>query len=113
MPSPGGFASSRRTPTARARRRGHARRPTGTTCGPYQPPLDETRPLEEHILALWEAVRQHVDYVKSLKETLNVDVFCGYRSNSQTAGFQVGHGCLELFVKLEVPFGVSEIVQAD
>ena len=76
----------------------------------YSPPVAEERPLEEHILALCEAVRQHVDYLKSLKEKLNVDVFCGYRSNSQTAGFQVGHECLELFTQLEVPFGVSVIV---
>jgi hypothetical protein len=76
----------------------------------YQPPLEETRPLEEHILALWEVVRPHVEYLKSLKRTLNVDVFCGYRSNSQTAGFQVSHKCLDLFVQLEVPFGVSVIV---
>jgi hypothetical protein len=79
----------------------------------YKAPVAEERPLEEHILALWEAIRQHVDYLKSLKETLNVDVFCGYRSNSQTAGFQVGHGCLEMFVRLEVPFGVSVIVLPD
>ena len=42
-----------------------------------------------------------------------MDVFCGYRSNSQTAGFQVGPGSLELFVRLEVPFGVSVIVIPD
>ena len=76
-------------------------------------PVEEESPLEEHILALWEAVRPHIDYLKSLKRTLNVDVFCGYRSNSQTAGFQVGHECLELFTRLEVPFGVSVIVIPD
>lgn len=79
----------------------------------YKAPVAEERPLEEHILALWVTIRPHTDYLKSLKETLNVDVFCGYRSNSQTAGLQVGHGCLEMFVRLEIPFGVSVIVIPD
>lgn len=79
----------------------------------YTAPVAVERPLEDHILALWEAVRQHVDYLKSLKETLSVDVFCGYRSNSQTASFQVGHECLEMFVQLEIPFGVSVTVIPD
>jgi hypothetical protein len=39
-----------------------------------------------------------------------VDVFCGYRSNCDHAGFEVSHKCLELFVALEVPFGLSVIV---
>jgi hypothetical protein len=38
-----------------------------------------------------------------------VDVFCGYRSNSQIAGFAVEHHALKLFLALEVPFGVSII----
>lgn len=101
------------TPT-HAHKKGEKRGPRspgyGNDMWSYQPPVEETRPLEEHILALWEKVRQQVGYLKSLKRTLNMDVFCGYRSNSQTAGFEVGHKCLELFVQLEVPFGVSVIV---
>jgi len=76
----------------------------------YRAPVEETRPLEEHIMALWEAVRPNLAYLKSLKQTLHLDVFCGYRTNCATAGFEVNHRCLELFVQLEVPFGVSVIV---
>lgn len=79
----------------------------------YSSPVAEEKSLEEHILALWKAIRQHGDYLKSLKETLNVDVFCGYRSISRTAGFKVGHECLEMFVRLEVPFSVSVIFIPD
>jgi len=46
----------------------------------------------------------------ALKRRFKVDVFCGYRSNCDTAGFQVSHNCLELFTALEVPFGVSVII---
>jgi hypothetical protein len=76
----------------------------------FQPALPETEPLERHIEALWQVVRPHVAYLKALKRRFKVDVFCGYRSNCDTAGFQVSHNCLELFTALEVPFGVSVII---
>jgi hypothetical protein len=76
----------------------------------FQPPLAETEPLERHIEGLWEVVKPSLDYLKSLKRRFKVDVFCGYRSNCDHAGFEVSHQCLELFTALEVPFGVSVIV---
>lgn len=39
-----------------------------------------------------------------------MDVFCGYRSSSGTAGFEVSPKSLEMFVELDIPFGVSVIV---
>jgi hypothetical protein len=76
----------------------------------YQPPLPETEPPARHLEALWQAVRPSVDYLKFLKRRFKVDVFCGYRSNCDHAGFVVPHECLELFAALEVPFGVSVII---
>src|SRR5262249_45097327 len=76
----------------------------------FEPALPETEPLERHIEALWQVVRPHVAYLKALKQRFQVDVFCGYRSNCDTAGFEVSHKCLQLFTALEVPFGVSVII---
>lgn len=76
----------------------------------YQPSLPETEPLERHIEALWQIVQPAVEYLKALKQRFKVDVFCGYRSNCDHAGFEVSHKCLDLFTALEVPFGVSIIV---
>lgn len=76
----------------------------------YQPPVPETEPLARHIDSLWEVVRPAVGYLKGLKSRYKVDVFCGYRSNCDTAGFEVPHRCLELFAALEVPFGVSVVI---
>jgi hypothetical protein len=76
----------------------------------FQPSLPETEPLARHIEALWQVVRPHVEYLKGLKQRFKVDVFCGYRSNCDHAGFELPHRCLELFTALEVPFGVSAIV---
>jgi len=61
-------------------------------------------------MALWDTVRPHIPYLRDLKQKFQVDVFCGYRSNSDTAGFEVDHHCLGLFAELEVPFGVPVIV---
>ncbi|MEX2173797.1 MAG: DUF4279 domain-containing protein [Pirellulaceae bacterium] len=93
----------------------------GERCGPrspayrddawhFEPSLPATEPLERHIEALWRVVRPELNYLKDLKQRFKVDVFCGYRSNCDTAGFEVSHKCLELFLALEVPFGVSVIV---
>jgi hypothetical protein len=76
----------------------------------FQASMPETEPLERHIEELWQVVQPHVEYLKGLKRRLKIDVFCGYRSNCDHAGFEVSHNCLELFTALEVPFGVSVIV---
>ena len=62
------------------------------------------------IMALWDRLRPHMTYLKALKAKHKVDIFCGYRSNSGMAGFEVSHRCLGLFIELEVPFGVSVII---
>jgi hypothetical protein len=51
--------------------------------------------------------------LKKLKERLNVDIFCGYRSDCETAGFEFDHRALIIFTELEAPFGVSVIVLAE
>lgn len=93
-------------------RRGEKRRPTSIHCyqhdmWSYVAPVPEDRPLDVHLEALWRVVRPHVAYLKGLKERLTVDVFCGYRTNCFSAGFEVDHRALVIFTELEVPFGVS------
>jgi hypothetical protein len=91
-------------------RRGPKSPPYRDEAWQFEPSLPETEPLERHIEALWEVVEPAVDYLKALKQRFKVDVFCGYRSNCNHAGFEVSHECLELFTALEVPFGVSVII---
>jgi len=55
----------------------------------FKPSIPETEPLEHHIEALWQVVRPNVGYLKALKQRFKVDVFCGYRSNCDHAGFEV------------------------
>jgi hypothetical protein len=93
-------------------RRGEKRLPTSIDLyqhdmWSYAAPVPEDRPLDVHLEALWRVVRPQVAYLKGLKERLTLDVFCGYRSNCGTAGFEVDHRALVIFSELEVPFGVS------
>jgi hypothetical protein len=76
----------------------------------YEPPVKESEPLHAHIDALWEAIRDRKQYLLDLKRTATVDVFCGYRSNSDTAGIEVPYQSLQIFKELEVPFGLSIII---
>ena len=72
--------------------------------------LPEERPLAEHIDALWAIIRDRSGYLRELKRVATVDVFLGYRSNVDTAGVEIPHTSLEMFVQLEIPFGLSIIV---
>ncbi len=76
----------------------------------YSPSVHEERDLSEHIDALWNDIRHAKAYLLELKKTATVDVFLGYRSNMDTAGVEVPYTSLQMFVELEIPFGLSIIV---
>jgi hypothetical protein len=95
--------------------RGEKQRPTSANCfghdmWSYSAPVPKDRSLQVHLEALWRVVQPRLEYLKGLKERLTVDVFCGYRSNCGTAGFEVDHRALVIFTALEVPFGVSVVI---
>lgn len=75
----------------------------------YTAPVEEADHLATHLKVLWEAIRPHKEYLKRLKETFNVDVSCGFRTNYQVTGVEIDYRCLEIFTELEVPFGLSII----
>jgi hypothetical protein len=76
----------------------------------YTAPIQEERPLDEHIQALWNCLEPHKEYLLELKRSLNVEVCCSYRTNHWGAGFQVSPKSLEMFTALQIPFGVSVII---
>jgi hypothetical protein len=95
-------------------RRGERRTPVSSPrehdMWAYTAPVNEENPLHEHIDVLWATLRPHKEYLLHLKKSLTVDVFLGYRSNSDTAGVEVPYQSLEMFTALQVPFGLSIIV---
>jgi len=76
----------------------------------FEAPVAPDRPLDEHLLELWRLLKPHAAYLRGLKRRFAVDVSCGYRSSSDTAGFSVMPKALEIFTELAVPFGVSVII---
>jgi hypothetical protein len=76
----------------------------------YTAPVPEERPLHIHIQTLWRHLKPHKNFLLQMKERCTVDVFCSYRSNSRTAGFEVPAEALSMFVELNIPFGVSVII---
>lgn len=76
----------------------------------YEAQIDEDVDLEKHIDELWTKLKPHKEYLLELKKALTVDVFLGYRSNSDTAGIEVPYTSLEMFTELKIPFGLSIIV---
>lgn len=101
------------TPT-NAYRRGERRRPEAVPytqdMWAYQVPLPESEPLHAHIDALWNTFKDHKAYLLELKKSMTVDVFLGYRSNCDGAGVEVPWTSLEMFIELQIPFGLSIIV---
>jgi len=76
----------------------------------YEADVSENEPLETHINALWDKVKGKKNELLKLKEKYTVDVFLGYRTNCCTAGIEFPYNCLDMFVELKIPFGVSIII---
>lgn len=90
------------------KRRQAAARPYAEDAWHFTAPVAPGRELTEHLRCLWRIVEPHVQYLALLRG--RVDVFCGYRSNDGSAGFSVEPDALQIFTALNVPFGVSVIV---
>jgi Domain of unknown function (DUF4279) len=76
----------------------------------YTSPVKESEPLHVHIDSLWNTFREYKEYLLELKKDLTVNVFLGYGSNCDHAGVEVPPQSLEMFMELQIPFGLSIIV---
>jgi len=97
-----------------SRRKGERKAPTSPPFREdswlFQPDIPEAHPLEDHIDALWRQIGPARDYLIALKQSAKIDVFLGYRSNTDHAGIEVPYTSLEMFTSLEIPFGISIII---
>ena len=96
------------------RKRGDRRYPGSTPAKDaawhFQPAVPEECELSEHLRALWQVIEPHVAYLRDLKARTRIDIFCGYRSNHGGTGFEVAPDALKPFVALDIPFGISVII---
>jgi len=74
-------------------------------------PLPRAASLSDHLDWLWDEVRPHRDYFRGLAEQddIDVDIFCGYRSDCAVCGFEIRPASLKITQALEVPLEVSAI----
>jgi hypothetical protein len=73
-------------------------------------PLGSEEALEKHLAWLKEKLIPHKNYIQKLTETCTVDIFCGYRTDSDQGGFELSPHVLSLFVDLGIPMCVSIII---
>jgi hypothetical protein len=76
----------------------------------YSSPLPKTEKLAAHLEHLSTVFQPHIAFLKNLKKTCSVDIFCKYTSDCDHAGFEVDHKALFIFEALEIPFGVSIVI---
>ena len=97
-----------------AHRRGEARRAGSSWPNDVwilKSPLLAERPVSDHLLWLDQTLRPHLDYFRSLVDAgVEIDLFCGYRSDCDHCGFSVNPEALALAHDLGVQIEVSVIV---
>jgi hypothetical protein len=74
-------------------------------------PLGPQAEISEHLEWLWRQVRPHVSYFKGLKTSgVKLDIFCGFRTDTDTGGFSIEPSALAIVTELQIPIEVSVIV---
>ena len=76
-------------------------------------PLPEEESLSAHLVWLWQRIFNHKEFFKKLVDNgATVDIFCGYRSDSDNAGFSIQPEALEIVKYLGVPLEISIVVHS-
>lgn len=73
-------------------------------------PLPREEPLEKHLLWLKDKLTPHKDYIRKMSQFYTVNVFCGYRTDSDQGGFDLSPDVLSMFTDLGIPMCVSIII---
>jgi len=74
-------------------------------------PLSKGAKLSEHLCWLKDKILPHSAYFKKLiKDGIEIDIFCGYRSDCDHAGLSVTPDALELFTVLGIKMELSIII---
>jgi len=95
-------------------KKGEARLPNGTwenSIWMIESPLGPEAEMSAHLQWLWQQVAPQVSVFKELKASgVALDVFCGFRTDTDTGGFSNQPKALSIVTELEIPIEVSVIV---
>ena len=70
--------------------------------------LENEADLSDQLLNLWRQLRPHCDVIKSLvKKGIDMDIYCGFVTDTCTGGFSISPEAIEMIVELGVPLEVS------
>jgi hypothetical protein len=74
-------------------------------------PLPPGAAFGDHLDWLWTQVQPHQEYFRELaaEEGVDVDLFCGYRSDCGECGFEVEPEALTIVQALSIPLEVSVV----
>jgi hypothetical protein len=101
------------TPTHRHRKgeAGMLGRPWPNDLWTLESPLPPAAPLADHLDWLWEQVHPHQEYLRALaaEDGVDIDLFCGYRSDCAECGFEMIPESLQIVQALDVPLQVSVV----
>ncbi len=71
-------------------------------------PLPEKTELTEHLMWIWEQIKPHSQYIKSLvAKGVEVDLFCSYTCEFDNGGFIIQSEVYEILEVLKIPIGFS------
>ena len=76
-------------------------------------PLDRTEPVDAHLRWLAEQLKPHYKYLKSLKASAEMKIYCGYITDSDQCGFSISPSALSVFVELGISMDFSVIFIGD
>lgn len=86
-------------------------RPWPNDLWALESPLPRGADLSDHLRWIWEKVRPHQDYFRGLaaEKGVDMDLFCGYRSDCAECGFEVCPEALKVTQALHIPLEVSVV----
>lgn len=70
-------------------------------------PLEESADLNAHLMWLGQQLEPHYEYIRSLKTSAELRIYCAYHSDSDQSGFSISPEALSIFTKLGIPMEVS------
>lgn len=74
-------------------------------------PVSPEAPLSRHLSWVTGLLRQHREYFQSLLAAgILIDVYCTFRTNSRSTGFEISSEGLDVIAELALPIGVSVLL---